>query len=54
MLRLVAEGLPRREIAAALGIAIGTVGNHVHSIYRKLQVASNTGAVSAGRRLGLL
>ena len=54
VLHLVAEGLQRREIAEALGIAIGTVGNHVHSIYRKLQVASNTGAVSAARRHGLL
>ncbi|SEB04803.1 LuxR C-terminal-related transcriptional regulator [Rubrimonas cliftonensis] len=54
VLQLVSEGLQRREIAEALGIAIGTVGNHIHSIYRKLQVASNTGAVSAARRLGLL
>ena len=54
VLQLVSEGMQRREIAEALGIAIGTVGNHINSIYRKLQVASNTGAVSTARRLGLL
>ncbi|MEL7172772.1 MAG: LuxR C-terminal-related transcriptional regulator [Pseudomonadota bacterium] len=38
----------------ALGIALGTVGNHIHNIYRKLQVRSNTEAVSKAQRGGLL
>lgn len=54
ILELVANGLQRREIAEALGIAIGTVGNHVHNIYRKLQVRSNIEAVSTALRRGLL
>ncbi|MEL6481933.1 MAG: response regulator transcription factor [Pseudomonadota bacterium] len=54
VLELVAEGLQRREIAGALGIALGTVGNHIHNIYRKLQVRSNTEAVSKAQRGGLL
>ncbi|MEM9763708.1 MAG: response regulator transcription factor [Pseudomonadota bacterium] len=54
VLRLVADGLQRREIAESLGIAIGTVGNHIHSIYRKLQVRSNTEAVSKAQRGGVI
>lgn len=50
----VARGYKRREIAQRLGISTGTVGNHIHNIYRKLDVASNTQAVSRATRLGLL
>lgn len=36
VLKLIAQGLNNREIAAALFISRHTVKNHVSSIYRKL------------------
>jgi DNA-binding CsgD family transcriptional regulator len=44
VLRLVAQGLPDREIAAALFISPRTVQNHVQSIYRKIDVSSRSAA----------
>lgn len=43
-----AETMP--EIARALGISAHTAGNHVRSIYRKLQVHSRAGAVAKAVR----
>ena len=37
---LVAQGLCNKEIGAALGIAEGTVKNHLHSIFDKVAVDS--------------
>lgn len=54
ILRSVARGYKRREIATRLGISPGTVGNHINAIYRKLGVASNTQAVARAKRMGLL
>lgn len=54
ILRAVARGFKRKEIADRLGITQGTVGNHIHSVYRKLGVGSNTQAVARAARLGLL
>lgn len=45
IVRLVAEGLQNRQIAARLSITEGTVKVHVHNVYQKLQV---------GGRLALL
>jgi LuxR family maltose regulon positive regulatory protein len=54
ILRLVADGLPNREIADTLGITLGTTKWHLNQIYGKLGVASRTQAVAHARRAGLL
>lgn len=42
VLALVAEALPNKEIAAALGIAYATVNVHVRSFRRKLGARNRT------------
>ena len=54
VLRLVAEGLPNKTIAAKLGISEHTVKFHVNAILGKLGVASRTEAVVRATRLGLI
>jgi two-component system, NarL family, nitrate/nitrite response regulator NarL len=54
VLRLVAEGLPNKTIAARLGISEHTVKFHVNAILGKLNVASRTEAVVRATRLGLI
>lgn len=54
ILRKVARGYKRNEIAQQLGISVGTVGNHITSIYRKLEVSSNMEAVAQAARIGML
>ena len=44
VLRLLARGLTNRQIAAALGISIKTVGAHVEHIYVKAAVRSRAAA----------
>ena len=44
--RLAAEGKSRKEIALLLGICVDTVGAHLKSIYRKLEVHSLPEAVA--------
>jgi len=46
VLRLMAQGLPNSQIAETLGIAEGTVKNHVMNIYDKLGVHSRAEAVA--------
>jgi DNA-binding CsgD family transcriptional regulator len=46
VLRLVADGLSTREIAAALWIAPGTVRKHLDNVFAKLGVGSRAAAVS--------
>ena len=53
MLRLLARGLTNREIAAALGIAEGTVKSHVMRLYEILDVTNRTEAAMRMRELGL-
>lgn len=52
VLRLMADGLANKEIAARLGISGHTVKFHVSSIFNKLNVSSRTEAVTLGLRLG--
>ena len=52
ILRLVAAGLPNKEIAQKLGISLATVRNHVHNILEKLEVHSKLEAVSLAFRQG--
>ncbi|MCY1672645.1 response regulator transcription factor [Novosphingobium sp. SL115] len=53
LLRAFSEGKSYKEAARALGISPHTVGNHVKSIYRKLEVTSRSEALFAtGMRKG--
>ncbi|TXF90285.1 response regulator transcription factor [Neolewinella aurantiaca] len=45
ILRLLAEGKSNREVAGDLGLTEGTVKQHVHAIYRVLQVVNRVEAV---------
>lgn len=46
VLELLAEGLLYKEIGDRLGIAIGTIKQHIHRIYEKLHVQNRTEAVN--------
>jgi DNA-binding NarL/FixJ family response regulator len=46
VLALLAQGLLYKEIAERLGIATGTVKQHIHRIYEKLHVQNRTEAVN--------
>ncbi len=54
VMRLVAEGLANKAIAARLGISDHTVKFHLNSVLRKLGAQSRTDAVVRATRLGLL
>ena len=54
VLRMLAEGLGNKEIAARLGISDHTVKFHVTSIFTKLNASSRTEAVTLGVRRGLI
>jgi DNA-binding NarL/FixJ family response regulator len=51
ILRLAADGLPNPEIAETLGIAKGTVRNHISNIYTKLGVNNREAAIRTARSL---
>ena len=54
ILRKMADGLIKKEIADAFAISIHTVNTHIRSIYEKLQVNTNTGAVAKALREDLI
>jgi LuxR family maltose regulon positive regulatory protein len=54
VLRLVAEGLGDKDIAARLTLSEHTVHRHVANIYVRLGCASRAAAVAQANRLGLL
>jgi DNA-binding NarL/FixJ family response regulator len=54
VLELVAEGMRNKEIAAALGISVDTVGMHVKNLYTKLDVHDRTAAVATAIRRGII
>jgi two-component system response regulator DegU len=54
VLRGLATGATNAQIAQRLAISEHTVRNHVHSVMRKLGVATRTDAVATGLRRGLV
>ena len=54
MIRLIAEGLPNKNIATKLGISEHTVKFHVNAILTKLSAQSRTEAVVRATRMGLI
>ena len=54
ILRFMANGLMKKEIAIKSGLSIHTVSTHIRHIYDKLQVSSNTAAVAKALREGLV
>lgn len=54
VLEQMAEGLVIKEIAYILHISTHTATNHIRSIYNKLHVNTNTGAVAKAIREGLV
>lgn len=54
VLRLVADGLHNRDVAARLHISENTVKNHMRSVHEKLGVRTRTEAVVTAAREGVL
>lgn len=54
VLRLIAEGLPNRDIADRLSLSFHTVKNHVQNIFKKIDVTRRIEAVDYARRQGWL
>ncbi len=54
ILRLMADGLLKKEIAQALDISVHTVSTHMRRVYGKLHVTTNTGAVAKALREGII
>ena len=54
VLRLMAEGLPSRQIASDMGISYTTVRTHIRSLGSKLAVHSKLEAIVKARELGLI
>ena len=54
ILPLLAEGMPNKRIADALGLTEGTVKQHLKDLFRRLNANNRTHAVREARRLGLL
>ncbi len=54
ILPLLAEGLPNKRIADALGLTEGTVKQHLKDLFSRLNANNRTQAVREARRLGLL
>jgi DNA-binding NarL/FixJ family response regulator len=51
VLMMLSEGLPNKQIAAALGVSAATVKTHVSAILQKLGVESRTQAVIAAAKI---
>jgi DNA-binding NarL/FixJ family response regulator len=54
ILPLLADGMPNKQIADTLGVAEGTVKQHLKELFRRLNARNRTQAVQEARRLGLL
>jgi DNA-binding NarL/FixJ family response regulator len=54
VLKLVAQGMPNRSIAAELSLSEKTVKVHVTAIFKALDVVNRTQAAAAGQQAGLI
>ena len=54
VLRLMADGMSSRAVAAKMGISYTTVRTHIRSLGSKLGVHSKLDAIVKARELGLL
>lgn len=54
ILRLLADGLLKKEIAEFLDISVHTVSYHMRRVYSKLHLNTNTGAVAKALREGII
>ena len=54
VLRQLARGLARKEIASQLGISIASVDSHFKSLYVKLDASSQTEALTTALRIGII
>ena len=54
VLRLLARGLPNKQIAAQLAVNVRTVKYHVSAILAKLDVTNRTEAVTVAASRGLI
>ena len=54
VLRLLAKGLLKKQIAEKLEIGVSTVVSHVSNIYDKLEAGNAPSAISKGFKLGIL
>lgn len=54
ILRLISEGMLKKQIAHQLGISLNTVVRHIVHIYEKLEVQNAAAAVTKGYRSGIL
>lgn len=54
ILRLMADGLLKKEIADKTGLSVHTVSTHLRHVYDKLQVRTNTAAVAKALREGII
>ena len=54
ILRLMAEGVMKKEIADASGISVHRVSTHMQRVYDKLHVNTNTGALAKALRERLI
>ena len=53
-MRLLSAGLSNKEIGRQLDLSDNTVKFHLRNIFAKLNVATRTAAVTAGRNSGFL
>ncbi|MDP4623910.1 MAG: response regulator transcription factor [Akkermansiaceae bacterium] len=54
ILRLISQGLTRKEIAVELHISPKTVANHIAHIFEKLNVPNSPAAINKAHEMGLL
>lgn len=54
ILRLLAEGMVKKQIAQTLQIGVTTVVSHVSNIYDKLEASNAPSAIAKGYKLGIL